>query len=661
MEFNKKNILDSINIEFYNSLKNLLVSAISILQESIIENSCIPTREVLKVTPFFNGYNVTSDVRPHLYSVVAREIWYLEELKPCSEIFNNNEILGSQGIDSLSVLFSFIEDYFDNIDPKSITFDQKHFDRLFEEYKTALLTYTYEDIYICPLLGFNSEVEILKLDENLTIRRITVDELNEIVKNSPFFNYGNFLEIELMNVKYVIEHRVSQIKKTVRYPSDNSISVAVFALRLLKKGKFLANNRLHRTLLPWEIRKVSVYGNNIYLNSPIAHDKYILSESEIGYLEKYYILSKNAQNLRSEKDYKQLFRAIDWFDRYHNELNIEHQYIFLMLLMEALCSGTPETLYKLSNRISLLIGKGDEDKLDVIEKFKELYKKRSIVHGHDVSIKEDNLLLAEDYSRRLLQKFIIISLNKYGTNDARTLLDQALISQKKRNELLRALDFDETCDLFNVESEKSEPLHALLKDELYEIKTEFDRDRFSINNVNKGFIYKLIIVNEHENTFDTLLWGKITEFYGAYFDYLSLLKKSRDRIREIIREVIHKIKTEEDATEWKRRYVENVKSNPSSLSVDAGAQGYNLNNLLKKNPPINMPEIGDDEYLSFDETSYEWDLKITHDDLIRSGRSMEDLLSEIHELLSREELISELKKSKIDNIKMLSSLIKIFK
>lgn len=177
----------------------------------------------------------------------------------------------------------------------------------------------------------------------------------------------------------------------------------------------------------------------------------------------------------------------------------------------------------------------------------------------------------------------------------------------------------------------------------------------------RNLIYKLIIVNENENTFGTLLWGKITEFYGAYFDYLSLLKKSRDRIREIIREVIYTIKTEEDDADWRRRYVENVKSSSSSRSVGAVGKGYNLNNLLKKDPPKNMPEIDDYEYLSFDETSYEWDLKITHDDLIRSGRSMEDILSEIHKLLLREELISELKKSKTNNINILSNLIKTFK
>lgn len=663
MEFNKEEIIDSINIEFCNSLKNLIESILSILQESIKENIFISTYKVSKAIPFSRDY----DIRPNLYSLVDPKIRYLKEFKQCSEIFNNNELLGSQDIDSSSVLCSFIKNYLDNTDPKSISFDQTYFDYLFEEYKKSLLSFTYEVVYVCPLLGFNSEVDILKLDENLTIRKITEDDLQEIKRHAPFFEYTSFLEKELMNVKYVIEHRIPQIKKSIHKPRANLIPIAVFALRLHKKGKFLANNQLYKNLLPWEIERVNATGESTYIHLISPDEKYFLSKSDVNYLKKYYVLSKCVQNL-SEKNYKQLFRAKDWFNRYHNESNTEHRFIFLMFLMEALCSGSPETQYKLSNRISLIIGSDDEDRLFIIKSIKDkeegLYNIRSaIMHGGSVKLDTNfynKLEQAEDYSRRLLQKFILISLNEYGIQNAQTLIDNALVSKAKRKELCEALNFDKTFDKFDVEEEKSEPLHSFLKDELYEIKTELNRGRFSVKYANEGFIYKLIVVNGFENTFERSLWDKITEFYDAYFDYLRLLKKSRDRIRYIIRKVIHKIKTEEEAAEWSRKYVEKRKEDSPSILIEPNRKKYDLNNLFGKNPPKNIPEINDKEYLVFDETSREWDLKITLDDLSRSGRSIADILNEIRELFSREELIAELQKSKAQNSKMVSSLIKKF-
>lgn len=488
MAFNKEEISNSIEVEVRSSLKKLLESVISILQEYIKAGVCIPTREFFKVIPYSSGFTTIKDEKPDLNHLVARKIWDLDEYKQCSEIFNKNELLGSQGISSFLVFSSFIADYLDNIDPKSIIFDQRFFDSLFDEYKNSLLSFTYEVVYICPLLGFESEVDSLKLDENLTIRKITADERNEIWYMGSFFSYGHFLQTELMNVKYVIEQRVVQIKKSVRKSSADLISTAVFALRLLKSGKFLANNQLHKSLLPWEIKTPHISGNDMYHNSLPTQDKYFLSKSDSDNLRKYYLLSKRVHSIRSKNEYKQLFRAIEWFNRYHNELNTEHQFIFLMLLLEALCSGTPETQYKLSNRVSLVIGNGERDRLSIIKNIldkKGLYSIRSaIMHGGAVELDTNfynKLEQVEDYSRRLLQRFILISLNEYGIQDAQTLIDNALVSETKRKELFEALDFDETYEKFNEEIKKTELLYDFLKDEFYEIKT--DLDRFTVYNL----------------------------------------------------------------------------------------------------------------------------------------------------------------------------------
>lgn len=666
MELDKEEILDSINVEVRNSFKKLLESAIFTLQKSIKENGCIPTREILKIIPYSTGYNETKDLKPDLYYLIGSKIWDLEEFKHCSEIFQKNELLGSQGVSSFLVLPSFIADYLDNIDSDSISFDQGRFDSLFNEYRNALLLFTYETVHICPLLGFESEVDSLRLDENLTIRKITTNELNEIWNMVLFFNSGFDFKIGLSRVKYVIEQRIVRINKSTQKTNAELIPNVVFALRLLKSGKFWANGQLNKSLLPWKIKGAHISQNSNTQNSFLAQDIYSLNSDDVDDLKKYYFLSKHVQNLRSKNKHKQLFRAIEWFDRYHNESNIEHKFIFLMLLLEALCSDAVETQYRLSNRVSLIIGNDDKDRLFIIKSMTEkkeaekgLYSIRSaIMHGGVVELDANfynRLEQAEDYSRRLLQKFILISLNKYGTQDVRTLIDNALVSETTRKELFKALNFDETYEKFNEEVKEPEPLYAFLKDELYDIKT--DLDRFTVYNTNKGFICKLIIINGLEGTFNESLWDEITEFYDYYFTYLILLKESSDLVRNIIRGVIHKIKTEEEASEWMRKHLEKVKNSSPSLG-DAGGKGYDLNNFLRKDNLKNVPEIDDDEYLFLDSPSNKWDLKITLEDLSRSGRSIEDILKEIHGLVSTENIISELRKSRSENLKMISCLIK---
>lgn len=658
MTFNKEEILSTIDCEVRINFQKLIQSTISILQKIVEENGDVPTRKVLKIMPYSIGYTETMDEKPELYSLIARKIWDLQESKQCSEVFYKNELLGSQGINSFLIISSFVADYLDDIDPKSISFNQRLFDSLFEKYKSLLLSFTCEVLYICPLLGFESEVDSLKLDERLIIRKITADELNEIWNLVSFSDRGFDFKDKLAKVKYVIENRIVQTKKTSDKAGLDSITIVIFALRLLKNGNFWANNQLHKTLLPWKIRMAGISGNSYYLNSPSTKYGYFLGKADEDNLKNCYILSKRLQNLRSKKEYKYLFRAIEWFDRYQNESNIEHRFIFLMLLMEALCSEAAETQNKLSNRISLIIGKEDDERISIINKFKDIYGgPRKIVHGHDVVIMEEDVLLAEDYSRRLLQKFILISLNGYNRDKALKLVDNALVSQGRREELFKALDFEETVNKLNVQIEKSETVLNFLNDELYEIKA--DLDRFTVYNTNKGFIYKLILINDLESAFSGDSWDKTEEFYTAYFGYLMLLKESSDIVKSIIQKVIHKIKTEKEAFEWKRDYLKRISGGSSHNVADAGGPGYELNNFLQRDLAKNVPQINDDQYLIFDVSSA-WDLKITLEDLKRSERSIEYIVQEIHDLVAGEELISKLRKSRVENLKLISSLIKYF-
>jgi hypothetical protein len=140
---------------------------------------------------------------------------------------------------------------------------------------------------------------------------------------------------------------------------------------------------------------------------------------------------------RSTQGDKSFLSAIEWFNKYFYEFNIEHGFIFLMLLMETLCSDRGgEIQYKLSNRISLIIGENDEDTLSIIRGFKDLYKERSnIIHDSTSQIEEKCIMKAEDYPRRLLNKFLLFSSNGYTKNQALDLVNKALVSKSDREKL----------------------------------------------------------------------------------------------------------------------------------------------------------------------------------------------------------------------------------
>lgn len=99
-----------------------------------------------------------------------------------------------------------------------------------------------------------------------------------------------------------------------------------------------------------------------------------------------------------------------------------------------------EVLYKLSNRISLIIGKNDEDMISITKRVKKLYAKRSeIIHGSSSVIEEKCVTREEEYSRRLLSMFLLFSSNGYTKDDIINLVNYAFASKSHREELDRII------------------------------------------------------------------------------------------------------------------------------------------------------------------------------------------------------------------------------
>lgn len=658
--FDKQKILNSINGEIRESLQILIKDILCNLRTVIIKNGYIPKRKILSLSPFPNGYSEESHVFFDLESLIIPKMYSLESYNHCFQIFSENEIFKSQNLQLQLVLTFFVIDYLEDVVPTKDTFDLKKFNDIFEKYIGALLSMTYESVSVCPLIGFESDTDSIKLDDDLIIRKITKVELDEIWNLSSTSDFGGDFKLKLASTKYVIEHRVINNKGSYAYSSSDLTPIVVLSMRLFKSGDFLANCYYDKILLPWMIKATSVSGNGCSNGFFLDSYNYSLCNNEIIELKRIFTLAKKFHLIRNKTKYKYVLRAIEWFDRYFNEVNIEHRFIFLMLLMEALCSENYETLHKLENRISLIIGEDDENRLSVRRDFHKLYDgPRKIIHGHDVEINTNDLKIAEDFSRRLLKKYIVSSLNGHGRQELVTCVDDALISQSKREEMCKFFDLNvnelEFAD--NIEYNKLYKYHFLLKDELFSIKD--DMNNLNIYDLNIGFIYKLIQFNSLENRFDTSLWVNIVEFYDSYFKYLELLKTSSDLVKSLISETVHKIKTEKDEEVWVERYIEKVKkTNPFSYPGPK-VETYGIDQFLRSDKIKEIPEISEDMYLSFDNSSQQWDLKITLEDLTRSNKSMKEIIQEIHELVKDKSSIIEFRECRNENLKLIANLIKL--
>lgn len=655
----KQEIMNSINGKIRESFQGLIRDVLSFLPKSIQNRGYIPTHNTLRVSPSLNGFSEKSCVVNDLASLVIHKVYSLDSYQNCFQVISENEILRSQNLNFHVILSSFIRDYLEGINPYKIVFNQERFDLLFEKYIASLLSMTYEFISICPLIGFESDVDNIMIDDGLSIRRMTNNELNEVWNLTSLSDFGGGFKLKLANTKFVIEHCSIKVKGSYAYSDSNLTPIAILAMRILKTGDFWANRQFEKILLPWMMKSTSTSGN-AYSAHPLSNSyNYFLSKDEIHDLRKTYDLVKNVHKIRYETRYKYVSKAIEWFDRYFNEINIEHRFIFLMLLMEALCSENYETLYKLEHRISLIIGKDDDDRLSIVSNFHHLYDDpRKIIHGHDVEIEEKDLMIAEDYSRKLLHKYIISALNGYGRQEILKYVDAALVSENKRDEMCKIFSFN-VINKEITDQAKCESLHIqfFLKEDLLSTKNELDN--LEIYNPNVGFVYKLILFNDLENCFDNDLWANIVEFYKSYFKYLELLKKSADLVKNLISQELHKIKNEKDEEVWTKRYTERINKTNPAFSGDAGGKMYGIDRFLRSDKIKELPEINDDTYLFFDELSHKWDLKITLEDLSRSNKSIKDIVEEIHNLVKEQSIINEFRESRVQNLKLSAKLIEL--
>lgn len=432
------------------ALSELLYSISSKLNESLKNKEIHLIREERLERIDSNTIKILDDVRIDFFSWIyghESDIVNLPTYKNCIEKMSQHENFKYYENEMKNVLFGFIIDYFEET-LESTTQNIELFDNLYEKYMNWFSSHIYECMAFCPLFNFDSQEEKIAIDDRLTIRRINSDEVDQLLK------YLSPHEIGPQIASCFVIEQIEKRDKFFYMINDYSlIDSIIFALRLTKSGNIWGGIKFDKFISPpWEKAKHST--RKYYVTIPHGNG-FVLKKDDIQNLKRIYLIGKNLDTKFLER-YKDLSRAIKWFNKFYDEQDIENRFACLMFAIEALCSDSVETTYKLSNRVALTIGENDVDMLNIRNKLKEIYDKpRKIFHGGEVNIKTEDISSLEDFTRRLLKSFISLYINDYNgkidyssivenkrgknKNTARSkimnLIDNSLLSIKERNKL----------------------------------------------------------------------------------------------------------------------------------------------------------------------------------------------------------------------------------
>ena len=263
-------------------------------------------------------------------------------------------------------------------------------------------------VSIIPLTNFESEVDLVKLDSTLNIRRIDPDERKRLTKLAPGYDFT--LEHVLNDVEYVIEKRWKEEKPKVWAEHSRFTTDIVLALRLLKNSSITTPTSF---LLHPDGRSYAISEPSPRVN--LEMDRYFLEEREI---DTFIELWKKLQTVEKEKPHLKF--PLFQFTKAFEEPNSEYIIVNFMTAFESLVFHRGKEIPKPYGRtigitIGMLLGKNEKERAEIEKTLKDAYDIRNaIVHGHlrkklqkyDDTHRTKIIFEAEDYLRRSLRKLL---------------------------------------------------------------------------------------------------------------------------------------------------------------------------------------------------------------------------------------------------------------
>ncbi|MEZ0150396.1 MAG: hypothetical protein AB9Q19_13950 [Candidatus Reddybacter sp.] len=274
-----------------------------------------------------------------------------------------------------------------------IPFSISIFNKIYSKIENALYSEEIEYENITPLCGFNSHLPDISLDENISIVKLSEEEVIEILRlginlgtsmgNTDFVHGLHQYALKIKyNLKKIIGDRdrdTDEIEDNVYFNGTYETSI-IDALRIYKEGKLYPITTIRRSKNPLSI------GTSFSFETPVKHfmnNKFVLTKEESEEFKDFWAARK--QTKLPDKNF--LSVGIRRFSQSNERNNIEDRIIDLMIAAESifLSSGGSfqgELKYRLSHRAAMFIEEDTEKQRYVFGFMQKAYDVRSaIVHG----------------------------------------------------------------------------------------------------------------------------------------------------------------------------------------------------------------------------------------------------------------------------------------
>lgn len=356
-------------------------------------------------------------------------------------LINENDPVTLPNIESIFIsgwIMPIVESFVER--NQSFVFNDRLCDDLYKKYEDFFYKSERDLNPIAPLHNFESEMEVIQLDENLKIRKICEEEQKKLWREE----YNMIPKFDVLLIKFMLECRyeVKAHRHDEMHYIKESFDRVISAMRLFKKGTFGYNRITTKMYSTCPISKASMSsGKNYY--EPYNGTQYNISKDGAEGLVKFWEAYKAVD---FEKN-RFIELAIKRFNLSHIRKDLEDKLIDMMIAFEALyLTDNAELSYKLATRAAFILGmdKKKSEQKEIYLFLKKAYDIRSkIVHGSkhlnqnkiklsngkedkEISVQEFILQL-EDYLRQSILHFMSLSMELNG-KDRKKYLDQIMFS-----------------------------------------------------------------------------------------------------------------------------------------------------------------------------------------------------------------------------------------
>lgn len=230
-------------------------------------------------------------------------------------------------------------------------------------------------IVIVPILNFDCDEDLIKLENTLSIRRTYSNEIEDMIKQLP--NYP-MLRSEIGDTKFVIERKGFSTEISREYFSAGTAD----AKRITSAFRLLNINKVS---MPTSFY-VSV--DSLYISNPHPKRKALAGEYSIlagGQVEEFKLLWKALKGAEKRKPH--LAFALSQFNRSFEDRD-EEKFIDYITAFESIVFGrgtNPPSPYgrAIGIAIGMLIGRNEKERAAIEGKLNSAYEIRNkVVHGH---------------------------------------------------------------------------------------------------------------------------------------------------------------------------------------------------------------------------------------------------------------------------------------